>query len=211
MEGSKTATPPHTVSVSGAGTLGAVGESRSDIDRGVTEDEVGKGGPPPSIDKLAQERGGEKANESEIADATDWLLSDAEDEEDIATKTVELNIGTPEHRKVIEWTFRAISSDEMRIVQRRAQQGTSSRRRAMTQGETDNAYANLLVVTEATIHPDLRGAAQSKGIADPAEVLRHRFQRKPGLIDQLAAEIMLFSGYDEDDLQDAKEVRAAGN
>ena len=183
---------------------------RPDIEHGVTEKEVGASAPP-VIEKLAQERGAEKVDGGEIADATDWLLSDTEDAEEIAVKTVELNVGTPEHRKVIEWTFRAISGDEMRVVQRRAQQGTSSRRRAMTQGETDNAYANLLVVTEATVHPDLRAAAQSKGIADPAEVVRHRFQRKPGLIDQLAAEIMLFSGYDEDDLQDAKEVRAAGN
>jgi hypothetical protein len=50
--------------------------------------------------------------------------------------------------------------------------------------------------------------ARQKGIADPAMVLRHRFRRKPGLIDQLAAIVLERSGYDDDAIRDAVEVRA---
>ena len=38
-------------------------------------------------------------------------------------------------------------------------------------------------------------------------VLKHRFRRKPGLIDQLAGRIMDLSGYDEEDVREAEAAK----
>ena len=111
---------------------------------------------------------------------------------------------------MIEWTIRAIEPDEMRAIRRRSMGvNRQQRRRGAGDQQVDDFQANLLIVTEATVKPDMREVARSKGIADPSAVILSRFRHKPGLIDQLAAEIMLFSGWDEEDIQEAKEVRAA--
>ena len=185
-------------------------KERPDILTGVEAGEQRKAGPPESIEKLAQPSGDKRASATELLDATEWLLGDEEAEED-ALKTLEINVGSSEHKKIVQWTIRAIEPDEMRTIRRRAMgMNRGQRRRAGTDQQIDDFQANLLIVTEATVVPDVREVARSKGIADPSGVVLTRFRRKPGLIDQIAAEIMLFSGWDEDDIQD-KEVEAAGN
>jgi hypothetical protein len=198
----------------GGGTAGNPGATarvteRPDVLTGVTPEEERKGGPPEAIEKLAQPDGEKRVSESEILDATEWLLGDeAEDEE--ALKTLEINVGTT-RRQVVQWTIRPIEPDEMRQIRRRAMGLNRQQRRRGATGDqqVDDFQANLLIVTEATVIPNVREVAMTKGLADPSAVVLHRFRHKPGLIDQIAAEIMLFSGWDEEDIQEAKEVRAA--
>jgi hypothetical protein len=42
-------------------------------------------------------------------------------------------------------------------------------------------------------------------------VVLHRFRNKPLLVDQIAGQILLVSGGDDEDVRTAREIRAAGN
>jgi hypothetical protein len=82
-------------------------------------------------------------------------------------------------------------------------------RRAGQEPEIDASMLNLRMVALATIEPDLQHAAKVKGVAaadplhGPVMLLRSKFARRPGLVDQIAGKIMLFSGYDEADVRRA--------
>jgi len=193
---------------------GTAEQDRSAIEGGVTQEEVEKLAPPESIEIAAAPGGDQRLSDEDKQDATDWLLADDDDDGAEVYKTLTINVGTPDAPKRIDWTIRAIDPDEMRQIRSRAgsRGGPRGRRQRQAQtGEVDDSFANLLIVTAATVTPNVREVAKQKGIADPSEVVKHRFRKKPGLIDQLAAEIFLFSGWDEEDIQEAKEVRAAGN
>jgi hypothetical protein len=81
----------------------------------------------------------------------------------------------------------------------------------------DATEAGLRTVVYGTVEPDLAEAARRKGLTapDPAwgpmQIVKHRFRHKPGLVDQLTAEIFDISGFDEEDVRETKEVKAAGN
>lgn len=159
--------------------------------------------------------------------ALDWFLSD--EEEDI-TKTLRLNVGGPvdddgvaiDLRKPpvwIEWVIRPVDLDEIKRIRRQSQDAKSRRQQRLRgPGETDDNQFNLGLVVTATIEPDLPEAARSmkgpdgqRGVADPRLAVKWRFRNKSGLIGQIVGEILDFSGFNDNDVQDAVEVTAAGN
>jgi hypothetical protein len=146
---------------------------------------------------------GEKLSQEEVEDATEWFLSD--ESEDL-TDDIQLNVGTRRKPKWITWVIRSVDLDELRRIRR---QSRSQNRRARITGQADfdGDRANLQIVLRGTVAPDLHGAAKQMGLVDPADALRKRFRAKPGLIDQIAGEIMSLSGYDEDDVREADAAR----
>jgi hypothetical protein len=161
--------------------------------------------------------------------ALDWFLTD--EAEDI-TKSFRLNVGGPvdddgsaivasNPPKWIEWTIRPVDLDEIKRIRRQSQDPRSrrqQRRRPGTTEETDDNQFNLGLVVEATVDPDLIAVSQqmkgpdgSRGIADPRMAVKWRFRHKSGLVGQIVGEILDFSGFNDNDIQDAVEVTAAAN
>jgi hypothetical protein len=147
-----------------------------------------------------------------VDEATAWFLSDEEEEE---TEVVQLNIGSTEEPRWINWTIRSVDAEVLRRIQR-AGQSRAQRRRGggMLAADVDMQDANARIVVEGTVKPNLAEIAHKKGVqesADPTSasmmVLKHRFRRKPGLIDQLAGRIMDLSGYDEEDVREAEAAK----
>lgn len=172
---------------------------------------------PPEIEQAAQPQGNRAMSPEQQADALDWLLSDEEDESE-ARRVLELNVGTPRAERWIKWTIRPVDREVLRQIQRAAGGNRQQRRGRAAAEQVDPEEANLRIVARGTVDPDLTEAAGAKGVqqsADPSygpmQILRWRFRHKPGLIDQIAGEVFDLSGYDEEDVREAKEVRAAGN
>lgn len=147
--------------------------------------------------------------------ATEWFMGWTPDR--AATKSFELNVGkmtddgTGEWEDFfIPWTVAAISRERIRQI-RKAAQSKKPSRRAQAQGqgaEEDDLKANEMIAAEGTVIPDLREAAQHEGVANPAVLLKQKMAHKPGLIDQIAGEVLSASGYDDTDV---REVTAAKN
>lgn len=137
--------------------------------------------------------------------ALDWFISSDPIGGD--TSTVRLNVGTEDQPKWIEWKLRAIELDALRSIRKRA----ANTREARRTGNIDEFRVNLEIVAAATVEPDLNAAAEALQIGDPAEALRQRFYNRPGYITQLAGKVLTASGFDEEDVQDATQVAAAGN
>lgn len=148
--------------------------------------------------------------ETEI-DATEWLLSTelVGEEAEPEPTLCKLNIGTPEKRQIVEWWVRPLDGDSFKAFRQRAMGSNRSARRASPGAvvqEMDDQLYHLLVVTAATVTPDLRAAAKAKNVADPSLIVKHRFRHKPGLVTQISGVVSDISGYDEGDLE-----VAAGN
>lgn len=138
----------------------------------------------------------------EATSALDWFLSDSPNEASGLQKVVEVNVGSAENPHWIAWRIRAVDMDELRHIQK------ISERAAGRKGE-DDMVGTLKVIVAGTVDPDLSAATLQKGgIADPAMALRQRFRHKPGLLGQIAGEIMAISGFDDEDV---REAQAAGN
>lgn len=150
---------------------------------------------------------GKQASDGAKSSALEWLLSDTEEDGD-NTLTFELNVGgaKPGQEHMIRWTIQPVDGELIRRIRRNAVAGRQGRRNAQEGG--DNEMVNRRLVVAGTVEPNISQAAQQLGIADPAMVVERRFRRKPGLIQQLAVEILSLSGYDDDDV---REVEAAGN
>jgi hypothetical protein len=146
---------------------------------------------------------GQKLTEPEKVDALEWFLSDSAES---FTHIIELNVGNPKKPKWIEWEVKPVDLDTLRRIRKQAASKQQGRRGAA--GELDEVEANLRIVVEATVEPDIRAVAKQKGMVDPADALRIQFRHKPGLLGQIAGEIMSISGYDDEDV---REVEAAGN
>ena len=155
-----------------------------------------------SVDKAAA---GKAQTPQEHSAALEWLLSDEPDAEGEYEHTIEVNVGTADKERFIEWTIRPVDLDELRRIRRQAT-GSRAARRAGADG-FDEVAGNLRVVIAGTVEPDLVAAAREQNTS-PDFVLRARFSRKPGLLAQIAGEIMALSGYDDEDV---REVKAAGN
>lgn len=130
--------------------------------------------------------------------ALEWFLSS---EADDPTKAIQVDVGVGEERW-IDWTIRPIDLDALRRIRRLATVGPRGRQ------EVDDAQANLRIVVDGTVDPDLKAIAARLGIADPALALRQRFAAKPGLLGLIAGEILALSGYDDEKVREAE---AAGN
>jgi Phage XkdN-like tail assembly chaperone protein, TAC len=164
------------------------------------------------IDEVASQ--GVKGDANRAKDALEWFLTDeAEGETDIPTYTLELNVSTdPMREKIIQWVIRPIASTRIDELRRQHQAGgRSGRRRRGDEPQVDIARFNAALVYEATVSPDLRDVARRKQVASGGELVLHRFRHKPLLVDQIAGQVLQYSGADEDDLREAREVIAAKN
>lgn len=178
------------------------------------------------IEQVAAEKG-EPVGPVGQQKALDWFLAD---EEDDITKTLRLNVGGPvdedgsaiDLRKPpvwIDWIIRPVDLDEIKRIRRQSQDPKSRRQQRLRgPGETDDNQFNLGLVVTATIEPDLMEAAKqmkgpdgARGVADPRLAVKWRFRNKSGLIGQIVGEILDFSGFNDNDVQDAVEVTGGGN
>lgn len=133
---------------------------------------------------------------------TEWLLQDTAE---VVTLTLWLKVGDPKD-PAIPWIIKAIPTDVIRSAEREARAGNRAARRNAGQAQQyDDLKANLRVMVEGTVTPDLPDLASRQGLRDPATLLQRRFAYKPGIVAQVASQIMAISGFDEEDVQ------AAGN
>ena len=126
--------------------------------------------------------------------ATEWFLTDEEPLE----RTIEINVGTEDDKNWIPWTIRPVDLEVLRRIRR----NSMSQSRRNVEGAIDEIQANLGIVVAGTVKPDLKEMAEKRGVPAADEVLRLRFIQKPGLLGQLASEILSLSGYDDADLRD---------
>lgn len=149
----------------------------------------------------------------EIHDATEWLLGAVSDTEDI-THVLTLNVGSHAKQHKINWTIKALDGAVIRRIREEAAGNRAARRQggASLLADSNRAFqANVKVVVEGTVKPDLKAVAAQRGLAAATLLIEEGFRRKQGMVDQVAAEIMALSGYDDDDVQDAVEQGAAGS
>lgn len=150
-----------------------------------------------SLDRVGQGQ----ADDDDVARATEWLLSD---EQQVNTRKLSVRIGGSDDEPIYAgWVISAIPVDVIRAAEREAVGNRAQRRAA--DGGYDELKANLRVVAEGTREPDVKAIARQQGMADPTVLLRQRFRFRPGVLTQIAGEIMSLSGFDTED------VRAAGN
>lgn len=150
---------------------------------------------------------GDQPSEREVMSAMEWFLSD--DADLSYTHTIQINVGPPTKEIWVEWEIQAVDLDTLKRIRKSAQGGTKAeKRRAQQTGELDEVEANIRIVVEGTVAPDLKEIARNARLTDPGEALRRKFRHKPGLLGQLSGEIMSISGYDDEDV---REVDAAGN
>ena len=149
---------------------------------------------------------GEPPTPAEIVDATEWLLSN---DQRAYTHTIQINVGSPTQEVWVDWEIRPVDLDTLKKIREASQGGTNRQRRRSAQtGEMDEVEANIRIVVEGTVTPDLKAVAAEKRMVDPGDVLRQRFAHKPGLLGQISGEVMSISGYDDEDV---REVDAAKN
>jgi hypothetical protein len=139
---------------------------------------------------------------ADVSDATEWFLSDANSEP--VEKTFLLNVGTEEAPTLIEWTVQAISREKLRTIRRMSRPAS---KRAQRDGEIDEIAANTGIAAAGTVFPDLNEMAAAVGAPSTTAVLEARMKHKPGLIDQIAGEVLSVSGYGENDLRDLSAVK----
>jgi hypothetical protein len=151
-----------------------------------------------AVKRVAAGRG----DADDMAVTTEWLLAD---EQTVNTRKLTVRLGGSDDEPVMgPWIIQAIDTNVIRAAEREAAGINRAQRRAAADGGYDELKANLRVVAEGTVVPDLKQLARQKGLADPVILLRQRFQFRVGVITAIAAEVMALSGFDQDD------VRAAG-
>jgi hypothetical protein len=179
------------------------------------------GGPRPEHELIRKVAGDDPAKpppkditEEEQADATAWLLSSFDGNEDPAVQHLLLNVGSREAPKKIRWAVKAIPREAIAKIRQQAE-GNRQQRRAGANlgvlGDPEAAFrGNLRVVLAGTVEPDVRALAAQRSV--PPEVfLEQSFENKGGYIDFLAGEILELSGYTDEGVEDAVVARAAGN
>lgn len=185
-------------------------------------------GTPDSVEAAAKSPQHAKAMPAEEQlDAMAWLLQDDPFDGELPTQTWRVNVGTDEQPKMISWTIRPVDGDEMNRLRQDARDALGANRqvrrrsRATDAADFDVTTFNRRLVATATVEPNLAEAAEKRGLgsADPLEgpvmLLGMQFRFKPGLIDQIAAYVMEFSGFNDEDVSratpDVTMLRAAGN
>lgn len=157
----------------------------------------------------------EPDEEAKVRDATEWLLEAFDNPTAEVTRDLDLNVGSPAAPVWVKWTIRAVAGDELRRIRARAADTLSEnagRKRSGTLADTQTAYrSNIDIIVAGTAVPDLIRVAAARNVADPGIVIEEAFRSKSGLVEQTAAAIMGLSGYDDEDVRDAVEMRAVGN
>jgi hypothetical protein len=151
----------------------------------------------------AASQGGKLSNE-EQSSALQWFLSDEPDAGEVATRELELNVGSSDEPRWIAWVIRPIDESVIRAARREANGPRAQRR---TGGEGDEARGQARIVVAGTVTPDLVAAAKQQNIPDPAVAVRRRFSHKPGLLTQISGEIMSLSGFDDEDVREASAAK----
>lgn len=148
------------------------------------------------------------ADEADLETITEWLLSD---QTEVNTRRLRIRLGGSDEQPLFAaWFIQAIGIDTIRSAEREAAGANRAQRRGQQQ-QYDELKANLRIVAVGTAAvgapngPTLVALAQQKGLRDPVTLIEQKFVKRPGLIAQIAGEIMALSGFDADD------VRAAGN
>lgn len=198
---------PEAAPLGDQGTLSG-GEMR-DAGGGDPEEVVELPTPQEAVQNAAR---GKVGSADEQAQALQWFMAETPDAATTEVKTKKLNFGTSTDPEWVTWKVRPIALDVLRSIRKKA----AASREARRTGVTDEYVVNLNIVVAATVFPNLRQIAAAvaeagKGPNDPVEVLRARFASKPGYITQLAGQILALSGFNEDDVQDADALEAAGN
>lgn len=155
-----------------------------------------------------------------IADATAWLLSSFDGNENVPTQHLLVNVGSREDVKKIPWTVEAIPREVVLKIRQNSETNRQQRRSGMNFGIGDDPEAiytgNLRIIVEGTVEPDLRALASQRN-TPPEMFLRQAIGLKGGVADFIAGEILALSGFDPESIEDAdvKRVpqlaRAAGN
>ncbi len=178
---------------------------------GVAED--GKPVPEPAHRVVQRAARGEldKDEAEAIEDAADWLLEAAATDPDIL-HDLKINVGSRAKPRYVVWTIRAVPGPTIRKLREQAGGGNRAMRRAGLAMPDANALfeANTKLVVLGTAKPDLNALASQAGMKVGEFLLERAFLKKQGLIDQIAAEIMDLSGYDDEDVTDAV-VQAASS
>jgi hypothetical protein len=151
---------------------------------------------PEVLDSLAGDR---PVTETEATSALEWFLSEEPDEDGEQTHTIEINVGIGDAQHWISWVVRPIDGDVLRRIQR---QTSAMRRRGRSDDLAVDQLGNLKVIVAGSVDPDVETLAEQQG-KQPEAILLKRFSKKPGLIAQLATQIMALSGFDDDDVRDA--------
>lgn len=186
--------------------------------------DVGHDDAPPStqqvIDAAAE---GRKLEPEQAMDALEFFLSDEGKAalEQVPTHTLELNFGGPVNEaglpqhpdrppRYVRWTVSPIEESVITRLFRDAAGGGAANRsaRRARRGASADENTNLRIVAAGTIDPDPAEVARRTGMADPALAMKHWFRLKPGLITTVADAILELSGFNDDDVRDAREVKA---
>jgi hypothetical protein len=149
-----------------------------------------------------------EGDEFDLAAVQEWLLSD---EAEVNTRMLRVRLGGSDDQPIIApWYIKAIGVDTIRSAEREAS-GANRQQRRGAQPQYDELKATLRIVVEGTVAigspdaPDLKALARGKQLSDPVIFLQRKFAFRPGVIAQIAGEVMALSGFDQED------VRAAGN
>ena len=196
--------PPEATEPQEGGTLS--GQPLRDAGEGTRTEHVG------GAAAVAAAARGQRLTEGEQSEALKWFMTTEIDPSEAETKVLELNFGTSDRPRTVPWTIRPVGMDAMREIRNRAQNSRTARRT----GRIDEYRMNLEVVVAGTADPPVAKAAQELfkqgiGSGDAADMVREKFQYKPGFIAQIAAEIMSLSGFDDADVTEKEQVEAAGN
>jgi hypothetical protein len=151
---------------------------------------------PEVLDSLAADKA---VSDTEATSALEWFLSEEPDEDVEQTHTIEINVGVGDTQHWISWVVRPIDGDVLRRIQR---QTSAMRRRGRQDDLAVDQLGNLKVIVAGSVEPDIEAIAVQQG-KPPEGILLKRFAKKPGLIAQLATQIMALSGFDDDDVRDA--------
>jgi hypothetical protein len=172
-----------------------------------------KNDPDPNPEALARasragERNGTLSGEDQDS-ALAWFM---DDQADNVTKVIEINIGIGDEKRWVPWTIKPVDNEILRTIRKQAEQASTRMQRRRGQAEIDQAQINLAIVAKGTVNPDLEVlAAQKMGRPDGLgqnplpfvmAMLKDRFKHKPGLVDQIAGEVLALSGYDDEDLRE---------
>lgn len=158
-------------------------------------------------------------SDEEKQSTLDWFLDDgAEGSEIEPLYRIQIDVSTnPEVQDFKDWVIKPVPSERIDYLRRQfsiVQGNRDQRRRRGALGtELDAAKFNGQLVFEATADPDLEEVMRRKPGAWTAgwELVVHRFRFKPLLVDQIAGQILTYSGGDDEAVRTATEIKAAGN
>jgi hypothetical protein len=152
------------------------------------------------------------ATDEEKQSALEWFMAD-DDEATDPTYPLEVNVSTdPGRPRWITWRIKPVASTRIDYLRRTFTMPVNrEQRRKGAMGDLDASKFNAALVFESTVDPDLSIPMGQGKFADGAQLIMHRFRNKPLLIDQIAGQILFYSGGDDDDLRIARDVKAAGN